>query len=249
MYESYGGQCTGIVWHGDRMLYADNTYAYSSQSYTSYTVTGCKVQINISSHHFHFHGHSYRIFGETLDMAVGNCLDKFARLLHLPNDPPPGWQIEQLAKQGTTLIKLPYTVKGMDLSVSGVLTSLECLHKNELKKGQCTREDLCLSLQEHVFAMLVEITERAMAHANSCEVMIVGGVGCNLRLQEMMTQMATARGAVVGAMDDRYCIDNGAMIAHTGLLAFMKGVTTPFDECDVSQRYRTDECVVLWRDD
>jgi len=41
--------------------------------------------------------------------------------------------------------------------------------------------------------MLVEITERAMAHCNSNEVLIVGGVGCNLRLQEMMKQMEVYR--------------------------------------------------------
>lgn len=45
-----------------------------------------------------------------------------------------------------------------------------------------TNEDLCYSLQETLFAMLVEITERAMAHCNSKEVLLVGGVGCNVRL-------------------------------------------------------------------
>jgi N6-L-threonylcarbamoyladenine synthase len=41
----------------------------------------------------------YRIFGETIDIAVGNCLDRFARILNLSNDPSPGYNIEQLAKQ------------------------------------------------------------------------------------------------------------------------------------------------------
>lgn len=41
----------------------------------------------------------YRIFGETIDIAVGNCLDRFARLLKLSNDPSPGYNIEQLAKK------------------------------------------------------------------------------------------------------------------------------------------------------
>ena len=68
--------------------------------------------------------------------------------------------------------------------------------------------------------MLVETTERAMAHCNSSEVLIVGGVGCNLRLQEMMTIMAKERGGSICAMDDRYCIDNGAMIAYAGLLQY-----------------------------
>jgi len=47
-----------------------------------------------------------------------------------------------------------------------------------IKSGEYTAEDLCFSLQETVFAMLIEITERAMAHCGSEEVLIVGGVGC-----------------------------------------------------------------------
>ena len=45
--------------------------------------------------------HRYRIFGETIDIAVGNCLDRFARALNLPNDPSPGYNIEQGAKRWT----------------------------------------------------------------------------------------------------------------------------------------------------
>ena len=58
-----------------------------------------------------------------------------------------------------------------------------------LATGECTPEDLCFSLQETVFAMLVEITERALAHCGSKEALIVGGVGCNLGLQGMMGTM------------------------------------------------------------
>lgn len=46
-----------------------------------------------------------------------------------------------------------------------------------------TPADLCFSLQETVFAMLVEITERAMAHVGGKEVLIVGGVGCEFELK------------------------------------------------------------------
>lgn len=53
----------------------------------------------------------YRIFGETIDIAVGNCLDRFARVLGLSNDPSPGYNIEQLAKQSRKYIELPYVVK------------------------------------------------------------------------------------------------------------------------------------------
>ncbi|XP_071505444.1 LOW QUALITY PROTEIN: probable tRNA N6-adenosine threonylcarbamoyltransferase [Diadema antillarum] len=190
----------------------------------------------------------YRIFGETIDIAVGNCLDRFARILKLSNDPSPGYNIEQMAKRGEKFIELPYVVKGMDVSFSGLLSHIEDVAHKKLKKGECTPEDLCFSLQETVFAMLVEITERAMAHCGSSEVLIVGGVGCNARLQEMMGKMAEERGASLCATDDRYCIDNGAMIAQAGWEMFNSGITTPLEETWCTQRYRTDEVEVAWRD-
>ncbi|KAJ3186887.1 hypothetical protein HDU85_006923 [Gaertneriomyces sp. JEL0708] len=190
----------------------------------------------------------YRIFGETIDMAVGNCLDRFARILNLPNDPSPGYNIEQGAKKGKTFIELPYTVKGMDVSFSGILSYIEQIAITHLKEGKCTPEDLCFSLQETLFAMLVEITERAMAHIGSTEVLIVGGVGCNERLQEMMGQMVSQRGGYLFATDERFCIDNGLMIAQAGLLMYKTGHVTPLEDTWCTQRYRTDEVLVKWRE-
>jgi len=205
--------------------------------------------------------HRYRIFGETLDIAVGNCLDRFARTLGISNDPAPGYNIEQLAKKGTNLVDLPYAVKGMDCSFSGILAYVDGLagllasglgddRKDRLRteSGEVvTREDLCFSLQETVFAMLVEITERAMAHVGASQVLIVGGVGCNERLQEMMGLMASERGGSVYATDERFCIDNGIMIAQAGLLAFGTGVRGTIEESTTTQRFRTDEVYVGWR--
>eukprot|EP01015_Nassula_variabilis_P022676 TRINITY_DN4188_c0_g1_i4.p2 TRINITY_DN4188_c0_g1~~TRINITY_DN4188_c0_g1_i4.p2 ORF type:complete len:116 (+),score=27.11 TRINITY_DN4188_c0_g1_i4:70-417(+) len=102
----------------------------------------------------------------------------------------------------------------------------------------CIR-DRCYSLQETMFAMLAEVTERAMAHCNSKDVIIVGGVGCNVRLQKMIEQMCEERSGQVGSMDDRYCIDNGAMIAYAGLLMYQKGQIPKFEESTFTQRYRT----------
>ena len=191
----------------------------------------------------------YHIFGETLDIAVGNCLDRFARLIKLSNDPSPGYNIEQLAKEGKQYIQLPYVVKGMDVSFSGLLSYIEDVGLKKLAKGACTAADLCYSLQETVFAMLVEITERAMAHCSSAEVLIVGGVGCNIRLQEMMGEMARERDAKLFATDDRYCIDNGAMIAQAGYELFRTGQFTKIEDSSCTQRFRTDEVLVTWRED
>ncbi|EYB83606.1 hypothetical protein Y032_0332g2751 [Ancylostoma ceylanicum] len=140
-------------------------------------VSGGNTQVISYSHY------KYRVFGETIDIAVGNCLDRFARVVKLPNDPSPGYNIEQAAKKGSRLLELPYTVKGMDVAFSGILSLIESKAKQLLSSGDYTVEDLCFSLQETVFAMLIEITERAMAHTGSSELLIVGGVGCNKRLQ------------------------------------------------------------------
>ncbi|XP_063720593.1 probable tRNA N6-adenosine threonylcarbamoyltransferase [Symsagittifera roscoffensis] len=190
----------------------------------------------------------YQIFGETIDIAVGNCLDRFARVLKLSNDPSPGYNIEQMAKQGKQLLELPYIVKGMDVSFSGLLSFIEDRANNWLKSGKYSKSDLCFSLQETVFAMLIEVTERAMAHCGAGDVLIVGGVGCNLRLQTMMGDMAKERGAHLYAIDERYCIDNGAMIAQAGAAMFSKGISTPLHKTWCTQRYRTDAVEVTWVD-
>lgn len=189
----------------------------------------------------------YHIFGETLDMAVGNCLDKFARILVLSNDPSPGYNIEQMAKKGKKLLRLPHITKGTDLSFSGILSFLEERSHNLLKSGEYTKEDLCYSLQETIFSMLVEITERAMGTCGSQEVLMCGGVGCNKRLQEVMGIMCEERGSKLYATDERFCIDNGAMIAQAGYLMYKAGITTPLADSSISQRFRTDEVPVVWR--
>ncbi|CAB3378718.1 Hypothetical predicted protein [Cloeon dipterum] len=190
----------------------------------------------------------YRIFGETIDIAVGNCLDRFARVLKLSNDPSPGYNIEQAAKKGKRFYQLPYVVKGMDVSFSGLLSHIEKQAPKLIDSGEYTAEDLCYSLQETVFAMLVETTERAMAHCESSEALIVGGVGCNERLQAMMKTMCEERGATMFATDERFCIDNGAMIAQAGYEMFRANVTTRWEDTFITQRYRTDEVEVVWRD-
>lgn len=226
--------CIGHIEMGRQVTGADNpTVLYVSGGNTQVIAYGER---------------KYRIFGETIDIAVGNCLDRFARVLKLSNDPSPGYNIEQLAKKGKKFLEMPYVVKGMDVSFSGLLSFMEERADRFLKSGEYTPEDLCFSLQETVFAMLIEITERAMAHCDSDEVLIVGGVGCNLRLQEMMGKMAAERGAKLYATDDRYCIDNGAMIAQAGLEMFRSGQRTEWEDTFVTQRFRTDEVDITWRD-
>mmetsp|Transcript_12912 Transcript_12912/g.30055 ORF Transcript_12912/g.30055 Transcript_12912/m.30055 type:complete len:219 (-) Transcript_12912:390-1046(-) len=184
----------------------------------------------------------------SIDMAIGNCLDRFARVIGLSNDPSPGYNIEQEAKNGKQFLELPYVVKGMDVSFSGILTFVEQEAKTKLANDSITKADLCFSLQETLFAMLVEITERAMAHCGQSEVLIVGGVGCNKRLQQMMSEMVKQRpNGRLCAMDHRYCIDNGAMIAQAGILALQHNHITPLEDTWCTQRFRTDQVQAIWR--
>lgn len=180
----------------------------------------------------------YRIFGETLDISIGNAIDKFARAVGLPH--PGGPKVEELAKQAKCYIPLPYTVKGMDLSFSGLSTAATAAAK------KYDLADVCYSLQETAFAMLVEVTERAMAHAEKNEAMLVGGVGANKRLGEMLNTMCEERGARFYLPDRRFMGDNGSMIAYTGMIMLESGVTTPLDRSHVRPGYRTDDVNVTW---
>ncbi|HSD59146.1 MAG TPA: bifunctional N(6)-L-threonylcarbamoyladenine synthase/serine/threonine protein kinase [Methanotrichaceae archaeon] len=180
----------------------------------------------------------YRIFGETLDISVGNAIDKFARSVGLTH--PGGPKVEELAKKAKRYIPLPYTVKGMDLSFSGLSTAAtEAAKKYNL-------EDVCYSLQETAFAMLVEVTERAMAHAEKKEAMLVGGVGANKRLGEMLNTMCEERGAKFFLPPRKYMGDNGSMIAYTGMIMLKSGVVTSLADSKVRPGYRTDDVEVKW---
>ncbi|KAF7700511.1 tRNA N6-adenosine threonylcarbamoyltransferase [Cucumispora dikerogammari] len=190
----------------------------------------------------------YVVLGEALDIAVGNCLDRVARLLNIPNAPSPGFNIEEYAKKGKTFYLIPVPIKGMDISCSGIVEFIKrkFLSSTKLSITDELKYDICFSLQENLFAALTEVTERAMSLFKSSEVLIVGGVGCNLRLQEMISLMARDRNAVVGNMDDSFCVDNGAMIAYTGYVMYKSGVRTKIEVCDISQRYRTESVEITW---
>ena len=180
----------------------------------------------------------YRIFGETLDIGIGNALDKFARGVGLSH--PGGPKIEVFASTSRRYIPLPYVVKGMDFSFSGLTTAaINATRENPL-------EDVCYSLQETAFAMLTEVTERALAHCEKDEVLLVGGVGANRRLAEMVEDMCMARGAAFSVPPKNVLKDNGIMIAYTGHLLLSAGKTLQIEESKVIPDYRPDEVDIVW---
>jgi N6-L-threonylcarbamoyladenine synthase len=183
----------------------------------------------------------YRIFGETLDIGVGNLLDTFARELGLGF--PGGPKIYDLSLKAKNFIELPYVVKGMDVSFGGLLTNL----KQKLKSGKYRKEDICYSLQETIFAMLLEVSERAMAHCGKKELLLGGGVACNIRLQEMSEKMCKARGAKCYVPKREYLVDNAAMIAWLGQLQYKSGQRMKLEDCNIDPYLRTDDVEVFWR--
>ncbi len=196
-----------------------------------------------------YDGGKYRIFGETLDIGIGNFLDSFARELGLGF--PGGPKIAKLAEKSSELISLPYVVKGMDVSFGGLLTNL----KQKIKKG-IKAESLAFSAQETAFAMLLEVTERAMAHTGKTELLLGGGVACNSRLREMAEMMCKERNARLYVPKAEFLVDNAAMIAWLGILSFSSLdkreqqnalCESHIAKLNIRPYERTDDVVVKWR--
>jgi glycoprotease/Kae1 family metallohydrolase len=176
----------------------------------------------------------YRAVGETLDIGLGNAIDRFARDAGLKGAP----EVEVLAKKGgDRLLELPYTVKGMDFSFTGMVTHCQRLI------GKEPIEDLAYSIQEYSFAMVTEVAERAMAALNKKELLLTGGVAANKRLQEMSAKMAEDRGGKSFVVIGEFAGDNGLMIAWTGMLMHKAGTN---GNLEINQKWRTDEVDIPW---
>ena len=148
--------------------------------------------------------------------------------------------VEKLAKSGS-YIDLPYTVKGMDFSFSGLLSaSLRAYQKGK------DIEDICFSLQETAFSMLVEVTERALSHTERDEVLLCGGVAANKHLREMLDEMVNQHYGQFYMPEMKYCGDNGAMIGWLGLLMSKYYGTMDIKDTNIIQKYRTDEVDIPW---
>ncbi len=182
----------------------------------------------------------YRIFGETLDIALGNMLDMFARTAGLTH--PGGPKIEQLAKQGPqSYLALPYTVKGMDLAFSGLLTAAKRLLTNGTPLAA-----ICFNLQETAFSMVAEVVERALAHTRRDEIIVTGGVAANARLREMLRIVAEEQSARFDSVPPKYAGDNGSMIAYNGLLLLKARTPTPINTSTIQPKWRLDQVDIPW---
>ena len=199
----------------------------------------CLNASGANAHLLGYHGGRYRVLGETMDTGVGNAIDKFTR--HVGWSHPGGPKVEQSAKEGE-YTDLPYVVKGMDFSFSGIMSAA----KQAYDDGEPV-ENVCAGLQETIFAMLTEVAERALSLTGTDELVLGGGVGQNARLREMLAEMCEARGAEFYAPDPRFLRDNAGMIAVTGAKLLAAGDTIPIDESAIDPNFRPDQVPVTWR--
>ena len=201
----------------------------------------CLNASGANAHLLAYRNGRYRVLGETMDTGVGNAIDKFTR--HVGWSHPGGPKVEAAAKDGE-YVELPYVVKGMDFSFSGIMSAAKQAYEDGVPV-----ENVCYSLQETIFAMLTEVSERALSLTGSDELVLGGGVGQNGRLREMLGEMCDQRGAAFHAPDPRFLRDNAGMIAVLGAKMYDAGDTLALEESAVNPDFRPDDVPVTWRED
>ena len=189
--------------------------------------------------------HRYHVYGETIDIGIGNFLDVLGRRLSL--NPPDAVGVLRAAAEPAKFIQLPYTVRGMNLAFSGLQTYIEkklVPLVKEKKQKKISPADVCFSAQETAFAMLCEATERALCHTGKKEILLCGGNARNRRLQEMLQLVCDEHKIKFAVTDDIYSGDQGAMIALTGVK--MLEAKCISKDTMPRQRMRTDVTHVCW---
>jgi len=191
-----------------------------------------------------FSENRWRIFGETLDITIGQLLDQLGRTMGFAS--PCGAKIESLADQSSKkYLRLPYAVKGNDVSFSGILTSAIRLASNKNN----TKEDVCYSVQETAFAMMMEALERAISFTHKKEIMIVGGVAANKRLSEMAQGVCGRHHSNFYVCPPAFAGDNGVQIAWTAILDYgsSKNRHINIEKSFLRQSWRLDSIDIIWR--
>jgi N6-L-threonylcarbamoyladenine synthase/protein kinase Bud32 len=204
---------------------------------------GAPVCLNASGANAHvlaYRSGRYRVLGETMDTGVGNAIDKFTR--HVGWSHPGGPKVEARAREGE-YVDLPYVVKGMDFSFSGIMSAAK-----EAVDGGTPVEDVCRGLEETIFAMLTEVSERALSLTGRDELVLGGGVGQNDRLQGMLREMCDQRGATLFVPEDRFLRDNAGMVAVLGAKMAAAGDTLAVPDSAIDADFRPDQVPVTWRD-
>ena len=177
----------------------------------------------------------WRVFGETLDITLGQLLDQFGRAIGLAS--PCGKIIEELSKNSSNYVNLPYSVKGNDVSFSGLLSATKSITSK-------SKSDACFSLQETAFAMISETVERALSFTGKKEFLIVGGVAANQRLSQMLNDVCARHKCKFFVGPQRFAGDCGSQICWTGLLESQVKKGVSLEDTFVTQSWRLDSVKV-----
>ncbi len=179
----------------------------------------------------------WRVFGETLDITLGQLLDQFGRSIGFAS--PCGKNIEEFASNSSTYVTLPYSVKGNDVSFSGLLSATKSV-------AMKSKSDACFSLQETAFAMICETVERALSFTGKKELMIVGGVAANKRLSAMLNDVCKRHGCNFFIVPIQYAGDCGSQICWTGLLESKVKSGSSLKNTFVRQSWRLDSVKISY---
>jgi N6-L-threonylcarbamoyladenine synthase len=192
-----------------------------------------------------YHKNKWRVFGETLDITIGQLLDQIGRSMGFAS--PCGNKIEELSdlSDKNLIYQLPYVIKGNDVSFSGLLTAAKTL----IHEKKHNISDICFSLQETAFSMVVEAVERALSFTEKKEFLIVGGVSANARLSQMLHLACEYHNSIFKSCPLQFCGDNGTQIAWTGLQLYLHSPCSTVDpeKATISQSWRLDTVDIYWR--
>lgn len=165
----------------------------------------------------------WKKLGETRDDAAGEAFDKVARLLDLPY--PGGPEIEKLAQRGNSeAINFPRPMihdKNYDFSFSGLKTSVLYYLRDHKKISRAG--DVAASFQKAAVDVLTAKTVRATKEFGAKSIMLSGGVATNKLLRKNLANESKKLGLKFFVSDFKYNLDNAAMIATAGYMAYLRG--------------------------
>ena len=174
--------------------------------------------------------YKFEVLGSTLDDAIGETYDKVARVLDLKY--PGGPNVEKLAAQGQPTYKLPIPMNdnSLNMSFSGLKSSIINLVHNETQRGNTiNKEDLAASFQTVAIDELTRKLSLALKKVNVNQVIIAGGVSANQYLRKEVAKLLENTNIKLLVPSMIYCTDNGAMIGAAAYPLYLKKQFTTLD--------------------
>jgi len=187
----------------------------------------------------------YRILGQTVDDAAGECFDKCARMLGLGY--PGGPAIAAAAQGGDgARFALPRPMlrkPNLNFSFSGLKTAVCYLLRDhpDLLESEDGIAAVAASVEEAICAVLVAKSLAACRQQGVADLVIAGGVAANQRLRKKLADQCLQQGISLHLPPGKHCTDNAAMIAYAAWLRHQIGAAVPArDSWDARARWPLD---------